>query len=60
MTELLYEKVTGHVLTDDYSFCPSLKKKVCVVLTAYDDEEAIGDSVKEFMSQKNCCARDSL
>ena len=53
MTELLYEKVTGHALADDYAFCPSLKKKVCVVLTAYDDEEAIGDAVKEFVSQRN-------
>jgi glycosyltransferase involved in cell wall biosynthesis len=53
MTELLYEKVTGRALADDYSFCSSLKKKICVVLTAYNDEEAIGAAVKEFKSQKN-------
>jgi len=53
MTELLYEKVTKQGRVDDYAFCPSLKKKICVVLTAYDDEEAIGDAIKEFKSQRN-------
>lgn len=53
MTELLYEKVTKQAAVDDYAFCPSLKKKMCVVLTAYDDEEAIGDAIKEFKSQRN-------
>jgi glycosyltransferase involved in cell wall biosynthesis len=31
----------------------SLMKRVCVVLTAYDDEESIGEAVKEFLSQRN-------
>jgi glycosyltransferase involved in cell wall biosynthesis len=31
----------------------SLSKKICVVLTAYDDEEAIGEAVQEFLSQRN-------
>jgi glycosyltransferase involved in cell wall biosynthesis len=53
MTELLYEKVTKPAAVDDYAFCPSLKKRICVVLTAYDDEEAIGDAIKEFKSQRN-------
>ena len=53
MTELLYEKVTGLSSTVDDSLCPSFKKKMCVVLTAYDDEVAIGEAVREFISQKN-------
>jgi glycosyltransferase involved in cell wall biosynthesis len=37
----------------DISFSPSLMKKICVVLTAYNDEESIGRAVGEFLSQKN-------
>jgi glycosyltransferase involved in cell wall biosynthesis len=53
MTELLYEKVTGRLFSDDFGVCSLLNKKSCVVLTAYNDEEAIGDAVKEFLTQKN-------
>jgi glycosyltransferase involved in cell wall biosynthesis len=53
MTELLYRKVTGMGLADDFRPCPTLEKNVCVVLTAYNDEEAIGDAVREFISQRN-------
>ena len=30
-----------------------LEKKICVVLTAYNDQESIGPAVKEFISQRN-------
>jgi glycosyltransferase involved in cell wall biosynthesis len=30
-----------------------LEKRICVVLTAYDDEDSIGDSVKDFLAQRN-------
>ena len=54
MTEQkLFEKVGPEVDLTGFSHSPSLMKNVCVVLTAYDDEEAIGRSVKEFLSQRN-------
>jgi glycosyltransferase involved in cell wall biosynthesis len=37
----------------EFSHSPSLMKNVCVVLTAYDDEESIALAVKEFLSQRN-------
>ena len=51
MTELLYEKATAIKLKDAY--CPSLNKRICIVLTAYNDEAAIGEAVREFISQRN-------
>lgn len=54
MTELIYERaIQASSTARERHNCPSLNKKVCVVLTAYDDEEAIGDAVKEFASQQN-------
>jgi glycosyltransferase involved in cell wall biosynthesis len=54
MTELkLFERVSPEIDITGFSHSPSLMKNVCVVLTAYDDEEAIGKSVKEFLSQRN-------
>jgi glycosyltransferase involved in cell wall biosynthesis len=54
VTELLYDRITqDHLMDLEQYVCPSLNKKVCVVLTAYDDEEAIGDAVKEFAVQRN-------
>lgn len=29
------------------------QKRMCVILTAYDDEDSIGDSVKDFLAQRN-------
>ena len=54
MTELkLFEEENSEESISCSSNSPSLRKNVCVVLTAYDDEEAIGDAVKEFISQRN-------
>jgi glycosyltransferase involved in cell wall biosynthesis len=54
MTELKsFEDFAALSSAHSYPQCPSLEKKMCVVLTAYNDEEAIGDAVKEFASQKN-------
>lgn len=54
MTEL---KIFENTIVDDVEgnspYSPSLMKRVCVVLTAYDDEKSIGASVKEFLSQRN-------
>jgi glycosyltransferase involved in cell wall biosynthesis len=50
----MYIRVTqAPIVFGEKCICPSLNKKVCVVLTAYDDEEAIGDAVQEFISQQN-------
>jgi glycosyltransferase involved in cell wall biosynthesis len=53
MTELeLFKRVMPE--TSDAVNTPSfLEKKVCVVLTAFNDEEAIPSAVTEFLSQKN-------
>lgn len=54
MTELkLYNQAIVKESLESFSYSPCLMKNVCVVLTAYDDEEAIGRSVKEFLSQRN-------
>jgi glycosyltransferase involved in cell wall biosynthesis len=56
MTELkMFETVNSSSENELTKFflSPSLAKNVCVVLTAYNDEEAIGSSVKEFLSQRN-------
>jgi glycosyltransferase involved in cell wall biosynthesis len=54
MTELrLFEKTDSDLDITRFSHSPSLMKNVCVILTAYDDEEAIGWAVKEFISQRN-------
>ncbi len=54
MTELsLVDRISKVAETPLCSCSPSLMKTVCVVLTAYDDREAIGLAVKEFLSQKN-------
>jgi glycosyltransferase involved in cell wall biosynthesis len=54
MTELkLFEKIETEADVTRFSHSPSLMKNVCVVLTAYDDEEAIGPAVEEFLSQRN-------
>ncbi len=50
-TKLLDESVP-EILAPKHS-CAFLDRKVCVVLTAYDDEEAIPEAVKEFLSQNN-------
>ena len=53
MTELEYfERIVPQ--TGDAVNVPSfLEKKVCVVLTAYNDEEAIPGAVTDFLSQRN-------
>jgi len=58
MTELkLFEKLSTeaeeNLEVTRFSHSPSLMKNVCVVLTAYDDQEAIGSAVQEFLSQRN-------
>jgi glycosyltransferase involved in cell wall biosynthesis len=54
MTELkLFEGINSEAALACFSSSTSLMKNVCVVLTAYDDEESIGLSVKEFLSQRN-------
>jgi glycosyltransferase involved in cell wall biosynthesis len=56
MTELKMFQCSNPVSENELSkflLSPSLAKNVCVVLTAYDDEEAIGGAVKEFLSQRN-------
>jgi glycosyltransferase involved in cell wall biosynthesis len=47
------EKRDVTFFSKNITFSPSLLKKICVVLTAYDDEESIGSAVSEFLSQKN-------
>jgi glycosyltransferase involved in cell wall biosynthesis len=54
MTELkIFENAGINDIASNYPYSSSLMKRVCVVLTAYDDEESIGASVKEFLSQRN-------
>jgi glycosyltransferase involved in cell wall biosynthesis len=54
MTEQkLFERVSPELDITGFSHSPSLMKNVCVVLTAFDDEEAIGKAVQEFLSQRN-------
>lgn len=54
MTELkIFEKNSVDDSASHFPYSSSLMKKVCVVLTAYDDEESIEASVKEFLSQRN-------
>ena len=54
MTEQkLFEAISPELDITSFSHSPSLMKNVCVVLTAYDDEKAIGEAVKEFLSQRN-------
>lgn len=54
MTEYkLIQKVSPELIASRKIECTSLDKKMCVVLTAYNDEEPIGLAVKEFFAQKN-------
>ena len=54
MTEFkLIEKACPELIDARRLDCSSLEKKICVVLTAYNDEASIGESVREFFSQKN-------
>lgn len=54
MTDLkIFENVGNEAIAAPFQYSNSLMKRVCVVLTAYDDEEAIGKSVREFLSQRN-------
>ena len=53
MTELRLTENVSNLYENNSPECKSLMKNVCVVLTAYDDEEAIGYAVKEFYSQRN-------
>ena len=50
---ILLEKSVEASSSKYLSFSSSLMKSICVVLTAYDDEESIGRAVREFLSQKN-------
>ena len=54
MTELkLFDELSSEFNSDSFTYSASLMKNVCVVLTAYNDQEAIGQAVKEFLSQRN-------
>jgi glycosyltransferase involved in cell wall biosynthesis len=54
LTELkILKHACPDVLAQKECECSSLHKKMCVVLTAYNDEEAIGDAVSEFLFQEN-------
>jgi glycosyltransferase involved in cell wall biosynthesis len=48
----MFQKIVPASSSDLFQ-SPSLTKKICVVLTAYDDEKAIGGAVRDFLSQKN-------
>jgi glycosyltransferase involved in cell wall biosynthesis len=54
LTELkLFDELSSEFNPDSFTYSASLMKNVCVVLTAYNDQEAIGQAVKEFLSQRN-------
>lgn len=54
MTELkLYNNAIAIQNFDNFTYSPCLMKNVCIVLTAFNDEESIGSSVREFLSQRN-------
>jgi glycosyltransferase involved in cell wall biosynthesis len=54
MTEFnLLQRVSPEIINERNIECSSLNKKICVVLTAYNDEEPIGSAVLEFFKQKN-------
>jgi glycosyltransferase involved in cell wall biosynthesis len=50
---ILSEKSGAVPSSTKHTISPSLLKNICIVLTAYDDEESIGRAVREFLSQRN-------
>ena len=54
MTELKYlSRESSGIESNKSYFSPALTKNICVILTAYNDEESIGKAVREFYQQTN-------
>ena len=53
MTEVSSLTAKTPVITEHIHFPYFLNRKVCVALTAYNDQDAILPAVKEFISQEN-------